>query len=138
VFLRAGGSGAAQIGWPSSDYFLLLMTDKSVQGLMKDKFELGGQTSVAAGPVGSNTGAGTDAVMHAAVLSYSRSQGTFTGLNLNGAVLQPEDELNMAVYTETAREMLSKHLDQGDLPLAGLRAYPQALGRYAAASTSER
>jgi lipid-binding SYLF domain-containing protein len=77
-------------------------------------------------------------MMHAAILSYSRSQGMFTGVNLNGAVLQPEDELNMAVYTETAREVLSKHLDEGDLPWAGLKVFPQALGRYSATSSNKR
>src|SRR5580704_18109877 len=65
VFLRAGGGSVGlRIGVSSTDFFLLLMNDESVDGLMKDKFELGGEAGVAAGPVGRNAGAATDALMH--------------------------------------------------------------------------
>src|SRR5262249_8448205 len=75
-FFRAGGpSWGAQFGASSTDFFLLLMTDESVEKLMKDKFELGGEAGLAAGPVGRNAGAATDALLHAEVLSYSRSRG---------------------------------------------------------------
>jgi lipid-binding SYLF domain-containing protein len=138
VFLRgAGGSVGAQIGASSTDYFLLLMNDESVEGLMKDKFELGGEAGVAAGPVGRNAGAATDALMHAAILSYSRSRGLFAGVNVKGVVLRPEDDLNLAVYQHTASELLSDQVG-GSNPSEGLQAFPQALGRYSAASDNDR
>jgi len=104
VFIRgAGASVGPQIGASSTDFFLLLMNDESVEGLMKDKFEVGGEAGIAAGPVGRNAGAATDALMHAEILSYSRSRGLFAGVNVKGVVLKPEDDLNMAVYGHTAR-----------------------------------
>jgi SH3 domain-containing YSC84-like protein 1 len=129
VFLRgAGGSVGAQIGASSTDYFLLLMNDESVESLMKDRFELGGEAAVAAGPVGRNAGAATDALMEAAILSYSRSRGLFAGVNVKGVVLQPEDDLNMAIYDQTARELLSE--PTADTPSAALNSFPDVLRRY--------
>jgi len=131
VFLRAGGGSVGpQIGASSTDFFLLLMNDESVDGLMKDKFELGGEAGVAAGPVGRNAGAATDALMHAEILSYSRSRGLFAGVNVKGIVLKPEDDLNVAVYKQTARELLGDQVGGGAGTAAGLKAFPQALGRY--------
>jgi SH3 domain-containing YSC84-like protein 1 len=130
VFVRGGGpSVGAQIGASSTDYFLLLMNDESVEGLMKDKFELGGEAGLAAGPVGRNAGAGTDALMHAAILSYSRSRGLFAGVNVKGVVLRPEDDLNKAVYNRTARELLSDPAAT-ETPSEGLNALPNTLRRY--------
>jgi len=131
VFLRGGGGSVGpQIGASSTDYFLLLMNDESVEGLMKDKFELGGEAAVAAGPVGRNAGAGTDALMHAAILSYSRSRGLFAGVNVKGVVLKPEDDLNLAVYNQTARELLSDQAGASGSPAPDLTAFPRVLGRY--------
>src|SRR5215471_9716491 len=132
VFFRGGGASfGAQAGASSTDYFFLLMNDESVDGLMKDKFEFGGEAGVAAGPVGRNAGAGTDALMHAAVLSYSRSRGVFAGVNLKGVVLKPEDELNLAVYNKTAEELL-KDANSDSNGESDLNAFPRALGRYTA------
>ena len=131
VFFRGGGASfGAQAGASSTDYFFLLMNDESVDGLMKDRFAFGGEAGVAAGPVGRNAGAGTDALMHAAILSYSRSRGVFAGVNLKGVVLKPEDELNLSVYDRTAEELL-KDPPEGD-PTADsqLNAFPRALRRY--------
>jgi len=137
VFIRgAGGSFGPQIGASSTDFVLLLMNDDSVEGLMKDKLELGGEASIAAGPVGRNAGAGTDALMQAAILSYSRSRGLFAGLNLKGIVIRPEDDLNLAVYNKTARELLSDPTSVAPQP--NLKAFPQALGRYADSSIDHR
>lgn len=131
VFLRGGGASVGpQIGASSTDFFLLLMNDESIEGLMKDKFELGGEAAVAAGPVGRNAGAATDALMHAAILSYSRSRGLFAGANVKGVVLRPEDDLNIAVYDKTARELLSDPVGS-DPPDTGLKAFPEAVARYA-------
>ena len=138
VFIRGGGpSVGAQIGASSTDYFLLLMNDESVEGLMKDKFELGGEAGVAAGPVGRNAGAATDALMHAAILSYSRSRGLFAGVNVKGVVLRPEDDLNMAVYNKKARELLADpHGPDGPSP--DLHAFPDTLRRYTVSSSDDR
>jgi lipid-binding SYLF domain-containing protein len=139
VFLRAGGGSVGpQIGAESIDFFLLLMNDESVDGLMKDKFELGGEASVAAGPVGRNAGAGTDALMQAAILTYSRARGVFAGLNLKGVVLKPEDDLNMAVYNKTAKELLSAPPGGDAGVAANLKSFPQTLGRYTASPSDGR
>jgi SH3 domain-containing YSC84-like protein 1 len=130
VFLRgAGGSVGPQIGGSSTDYFLLLMNDESVEGLMKDRFELGGEAALAAGPVGRNAGAATDALMHAAILSYSRSRGLFAGVNVKGVVLKPEDDLNVAVYGRPARELLADRADDGSQQ-GELKSFPDTLDRY--------
>jgi SH3 domain-containing YSC84-like protein 1 len=137
VYLRGGGGSVGpQIGASSTDFFLLLMNDDSVAGLMKDKFELGGEVGVAAGPVGRNAGAATDALMQAAILSYSRSRGLFAGANVKGVVIRPEDDLNLAVYRKTARELLGEQGNQG--AEAGVKAFPQALNRYAATAGGDR
>jgi lipid-binding SYLF domain-containing protein len=139
VFIRGGGGSVGpQIGASSTDYFLLLMNDESLEGLMKDKFELGGEAAVAAGPVGRNAGAGTDALMHAAILSYSRSRGLFAGVNLKGVVLRPEDDLNLAVYNQTARELLSDRVVGGANPTGDLQSFPETLGRYTTKSSDDR
>jgi lipid-binding SYLF domain-containing protein len=131
VFFRGGGASfGAQAGASSTDYFFLLMNDESVDGLMKDRFAFGGEAGVAAGPVGRNAGAGTDALMHAAILSYSRSRGVFAGVNLKGVVLKPEDELNLAVYNKTADELLKDPPDGDSTAESELNAFPHALSRY--------
>jgi lipid-binding SYLF domain-containing protein len=133
VFLKAGGGSVGpQIGASATDFVLLMMNDDSVAGLMKDRFELGGEAQVAAGPVGRNAGAATDALMQAAILSYSRSHGLFAGVNVKGIVISPEDDLNVAVYNKTARELLAEPIARDESAKAGLHAFPQALGRYAA------
>jgi lipid-binding SYLF domain-containing protein len=138
VFLRAGGGSVGpQIGASSTDFFLLLMNDESVAGLMKDRFELGGEAGVAAGPVGRNAGAATDALMHAEILSYSRSRGLFAGLNVKGIVLKPEDDLNIAVYNQPARDLLSDTISAERNPASGLQAFPDTLGRYTSKSSSD-
>src|SRR5208282_2018213 len=96
------------------------MNDDAVGGLMKDKFELGAEAGVAGGPVGREAGAGTDALMHAEVLSYSRSRGLFAGVSLKGVVVRPEDDLNHAVYSKSARELLSDDNPSAANPGAGL------------------
>jgi SH3 domain-containing YSC84-like protein 1 len=130
VFLRAGGgSFGAQIGVSSTDLFVLLMNDESVDSLLKDRVGLGGDAGVAAGPVGRNAGAATDALMHAAMLSYSRSRGLFAGVALKGIVVSPEDELNLAVYNKTAEELFKEPAGETTIT-SDLQAFPRALTRY--------
>jgi lipid-binding SYLF domain-containing protein len=139
VFLRGGGGSVGpQIGASSTDYFLLLMNDESVDALMKDKVELGGEAGVAAGPVGRNAGAATDALMRAAILSYSRSRGLFAGADVKGVVLRPEDDLNIAVYNKTARELLSDDVSKARAPESSLKSFPETIGRYTVAASENR
>lgn len=132
VFFRAGGGSVGwQIGASETDIVLLFMNDESVGGLMKDKFELGAEAAVAGGPIGREAGAGTDALMHAEILSYSRSRGLFAGVNLKGVVIQPEDNRNQAIYNKTARELLGNDGQVAADSVADLPAFPQAVTRYA-------
>lgn len=135
VFFRAGGGSVGpQIGASATDIVLVFMNDEAVAGLMKDKFELGAEAAVAAGPVGRNAGAGTDALMQAEILSYSRGHGLFAGVNLKGVVVRPEDDLNRAVYGKSAHELLA---DDGKTPsdsAAALSSFSQAVNRYATTS----
>ena len=139
VFFRAGGGSVGwQIGVSATDFVLVFMNDEAMSGLMKDKFELGADAGVAGGPVGREAGAGTDALMHAEVLSYSRSRGLFAGISLKGIVVQPEDDLNQAVYTKSARELLSEDKHAAANSGADLPAFPQAIARYASASGTDQ
>ena len=110
------------------------MNDDAVSGLMKDEFVLGAEAGVAGGPVGREASAGTDALMQAKILSYSRSHGAFAGVNLKGVVIRPEDDLNYAVYSKTARALLSVDAPASGETVGGLSAFPQAIARYAKAS----
>jgi len=131
VFFRAGGGSVGpQIGASATDIVLLFMNDDAVGGLMKDRFELGAEAAVAGGPVGREAGAGTDALMYAKILSYSRSRGLFAGVNLKGVVIKPEDDLNEALYHRTAHELLADEKRKPDTR-SELAAFPQAVSRYA-------
>lgn len=132
VFFRAGGGSVGpQIGASATDIVLLFMNDDAVGSLMKDKFELGTEADVSAGPVGREAGAGTDALMHAEILSYSRSRGLFAGVNLKGVVISPEDDLNQAVYNRNAHELLEEDRRAPESG-ADIPAFPQAVSRYTA------
>lgn len=104
-----GGSFGFQIGASETDVVLLVMNEGAMKHLLADKFTLGGDASVAAGPIGRDASAQTDAMMHAEMLSYSRSQGLFAGIALTGATLRPDEETNRELYGHdvTNREILS-------------------------------
>jgi lipid-binding SYLF domain-containing protein len=93
-----GGSVGFQIGGQSSDFVLLVMNQKGVDNLLKSKFTLGADASIAAGPIGRNAEAGTDLRMRAEILSYSRSRGIFAGISLEGASLRQDTGANRALY----------------------------------------
>ena len=132
VFFRAGGGSLGpQVGASATDIVLLFMNDEAVSGLMKDKFELGAEAAVAGGPVGREASAGTDALMEAEILSYSRSRGLFAGVNLKGVVIRPEDDLNLAVYDKSARELLDKGEQDPNNPAADLSSFSKTVSRYA-------
>ena len=93
-----GGSVGFQIGASETDVVLLVMNDRGMKHLLKDKFTIGGDATAAAGPVGRHASAQTDAMMHAEMLSYSRSRGLFAGISLEGATLRPDDDANRELY----------------------------------------
>ena len=93
-----GGSVGFQIGGSETDLIMLVMNARGVDKLLSSKFTLGAEGSVAAGPVGRTSTAQTDAQMHAEILSWSRSQGLFAGLALEGATLRQDLDDNAALY----------------------------------------
>jgi lipid-binding SYLF domain-containing protein len=95
-----------QIGASKTDFVLLFMNDEALGGLLKDKFEIGGEGSAVAGPVGRTASASTDALLKAGIISYSRSKGLFAGLEIKGVVIKPDDDENLAVYRTRAHELL--------------------------------
>jgi lipid-binding SYLF domain-containing protein len=102
-----GGSVGFQIGGSDTDLILLAMNRRGIDKLMSDKFTLGADASVAAGPVGRTAAAATDAEMHAEMLAWSRSRGVFAGIALNGASLRPDRDGNEELYGRklTTREV---------------------------------
>ena len=93
-----GGSWGLQIGVEGVDLVMLVMKDQGFQHLLSSKFELTGEGSVAAGPVGRHASAGTDWKMSTQMLTYSRSKGVFAGLTLEGAVVEQDDDSTRAIY----------------------------------------
>jgi lipid-binding SYLF domain-containing protein len=93
-----GGSVGFQIGGSSTDLIMLVMNERGADKLLSSKFTLGAEGSVAAGPVGRTATAQTDAQMHADILSWSRSQGLFAGLALEGATLRQDLDDNAGIY----------------------------------------
>jgi lipid-binding SYLF domain-containing protein len=93
-----GGSFGLQIGGTEQDAVILVMNERGMKHLRESKFTLGGDATIAAGPVGRNAAAQTDATMHAEMLSYSRARGIFAGISLDGATLRPDDSANKELY----------------------------------------
>jgi SH3 domain-containing YSC84-like protein 1 len=132
-FNLAGGSVGLQIGASKTDFILLFMNDDALNGLLKDKFEIGGEGSAAAGPVGRSTSATTDALLKAQIISYSRSKGLFAGLEVKGTVISPDNDLNLAMYGVKANEVLSSaKLSAISKMPAAVRIFPRTLARYSA------
>jgi SH3 domain-containing YSC84-like protein 1 len=98
MFALEGGSFGFQIGAQATDFVLLIMNESGARSIMSSKVKLGGDASVAAGPVGRNASAETDIVMKAQILSYSRTQGVFAGVSLEGSTVRSDDGANKALY----------------------------------------
>ncbi len=130
-FDLGGGSVGLQIGANKTDFVMLFMNEDALGGLMKDKFEIGGEGSAVAGPVGRTASASTDLLLKAGIISYSRSKGLFAGLELKGVVIKPDDDDNVGVYGMKASELLSpgSTLSLAKMP-AGVRIFPRTLARY--------
>ncbi len=104
-----GGNFGFQAGAQSVDLVMLFMNDKGVQGLLSSKFELTGEASATAGPVGRHASAGTDWKMDTEALSYSRTKGLFVGVAVDGAKIQQDNDSTIAMYGKDVsfRETLS-------------------------------
>jgi lipid-binding SYLF domain-containing protein len=125
-----GGSFGPQVGAQKTDYVFLIMNQDGIDGLLKDKFELGGEAGVAAGPVGREAAASTSPRLDAGILSYSRSKGAYIGAALKGAYISPDNDLNLAIYNTKASDVLTgKLLSLGQMP-ASVRIFPRTLVRY--------
>lgn len=130
-FKMGGASIGPQIGAAKIDLVLLFMNEDALKGLLEDKFEMGGEASAAAGPVGRSASATTNLTLDAGILSYSRSKGLFAGLELKGAVINPDNNLNEAVYGLKARDLLTgrQKVNMADV-LSGIITFPNTLARY--------
>jgi SH3 domain-containing YSC84-like protein 1 len=99
----AKGSVGFQIGGQSADLVMIIMNDRGVKRLLENQVALGAEASIAAGPVGRDARAMTDAQLKAEILSYSRSQGLFAGIDLTGGVLKPDSDANEDTYGKGIR-----------------------------------
>jgi SH3 domain-containing YSC84-like protein 1 len=100
-----GGSFGFQIGASSTDIVMLVMNDNGMKSLLSDRFKLGGDASVAAGPVGRHVAADTDLKLTAEILTYSRSKGVFAGVSLDGAVVEADHSGDRSMYgADTSRQ----------------------------------
>jgi lipid-binding SYLF domain-containing protein len=114
-----GASFGLQLGGEATDFVLLLMSDRSAKGVLTSKVKLGADAAAAAGPVGRDAAAATDATMRAEILSYSRARGAFAGISLEGSTLRPDNDANKKLY--------GKEIGASDIVLKGeAKAPPSA------------
>lgn len=129
-----GGSFGFQIGASSSDVLMLVMNERGMKRLTTSKFTLGGDASVAAGPVGRNATAQTDALMTAEILSWSRSRGLFAGVSLDGATMRNDLDVNKEMYGQPWDN--KQVLGSGVKPPAAAAKLLAALNKYSARKTN--
>jgi SH3 domain-containing YSC84-like protein 1 len=131
-----GGSFGFQIGGESTEVIMLIMNEHGMKQLEKDKFTLGGDASIAAGPVGRTATADTDVALTAEILSWSRTKGLFAGVSLKGATLRPDKDDNKELYGTSmgTREVFAAHLP----PPPAAHALIAELDRYSPASEADR
>src|ERR1044071_8218277 len=121
-----GGSAGLQIGVEGVDLIMLIMNDKGMQQLLSSKFQISGEGSAAAGPVGRHAAAGTDWKMDTQMLTYSRSKGVFAGLTLEGAVVQQDSDSTISVY---GRDVTFQSVLKGKVPTPDVaREFMKAVG----------
>ena len=108
LFALEGASIGFQLGGQATDYLMLVMNESGANSVLGSKVKLGADASAAAGPKGRTTGAATDIVMRAEILTYSRARGLFAGVSLEGSTLRSDGDANEAVYGKklTAREIV--------------------------------
>jgi SH3 domain-containing YSC84-like protein 1 len=124
-----GGSVGLQVGGQSTDLVLLFMNTEGLKKLVGSKVELGADASVAAGPVGREAAASTDASMSAEILSYSRSKGLFAGLSLKGSVVSAEKSDMEDTYGSSVNALQVLEASNTRAP-AEVQVFPNALGQY--------
>src|SRR6202011_3011126 len=113
-----GGSFGFQIGGRATDFVLLVMNESGARGILASKVKLGGDASVAAGPVGRDASADTDATLRSEILSYSRARGLFAGVSLEGSTIRPDNGDNQRVY--------GRKIPAREIVLSGTVAVPPA------------
>jgi SH3 domain-containing YSC84-like protein 1 len=113
-----GGSFGFQIGGQATDFVLLVMNESGARGILVSKVKLGGDASVAAGPVGRDSSAETDATLRSEILSYSRARGLFAGVSLEGSTIRPDNGDNQRVY--------GRKIPARDIVLSGTVGVPPA------------
>ncbi len=134
VFLNlGGGSVGLQIGAQSTDFVLLFINEEGVNSLLKSKFELGGDASVSAGPVGRQAGASTDLALNSQILSYSRSKGLFAGVELKGVVIETDEDDMRDAYGKDITPQAVLRENKVKAP-AGIRAFSDTLAKYSSRS----
>jgi lipid-binding SYLF domain-containing protein len=128
-----GGSFGLQVGFSSSDVVLLVMNERGMKKLTTSKFTIGGDATAAAGPVGRNATAQTDAFFSAEILSWSRSRGVFAGVSLDGATLRNDTDENQAMYGQpwTSKQILGS----GATPPAGAAKLLSEMNKYSPRET---
>jgi len=134
-FNLGGGSFGLQIGAQSTDFVLLFMNKDAVNSLLKSKLTLGADASAAAGPVGREAGASTDARLNAQILSYSRSKGLFAGLELSGVVIEVDESDMRDAYGSgvKATQVLRERVNAPSVILD----FPKTLERFSAKSAQK-
>src|SRR5579862_1755080 len=130
-----GGSAGLQIGMEGVDLIMLVMNDKGMQQLLSSKFQLSGEGSAAAGPVGRHASAGIDWKMDTEILTYSRSKGVFAGLTLEGAVIEQDSDSTKSVY---GRDVSFQSVLQGKVATPNVaRAFMKAVAEAARKAKSQ-
>ncbi len=131
-----GGSFGFQIGGSETDVVALVMNQRGEGRLLSSQFTLGGDASVAAGPVGRTASANTDAYMTAEILSWSRSRGVFAGLSLQGATMREDMDDNQALY---GRRLTNRDIIQGNVAVpSAAQPFIHALTKYSACATGSK
>jgi lipid-binding SYLF domain-containing protein len=128
-----GGSFGLQAGISSTDLVLLVMNERGMQKLLSSKFTLGGDATIAAGPVGRNATAQTDVLMTAEILSWSRAHGIFAGVSLDGSTLRNDIDVNTEMYGKPWEN--KQILASGLAAPAGAAKLIAALNKYSARET---
>ena len=117
-----GGSFGFQIGGQATDFILLVMNESGARGILASKVKLGGDASIAAGPVGRDASADTDATLRSEMLSYSRARGLFAGVSLEGSTIRPDNGDNQLIY--------GKKIPAREIVLSGTVAVPPAADQF--------
>jgi SH3 domain-containing YSC84-like protein 1 len=112
-FSITGGSWGLQIGVEGIDLVMVIQGDRGMNSLISSKFEIGGDVSAAAGPVGRHASADTDWKLNTEILTYSRAKGIFAGVTLNGAAIRRDDDSTQAIY---GAEIPTRRILRGEVP----------------------